>query len=85
LYYKNEVFVKGGKEVFTTNDANGRGSHGGCKSLSIYPLISRGCSKTSVFGTATLDLIEKAGANLGSKNVFSRACYKTNRVLEQAQ
>jgi len=27
-------------------------------------LIIRGCSKTSVFGTATLDLYEKVGANL---------------------
>jgi hypothetical protein len=42
---------------------------------------SRGCSKPSVFGTASLDLLEKPGF----WPVFRRACSKTNRVLEQAQ
>jgi hypothetical protein len=44
-------------------------------------LLNRGCSKTSVFGTATLNLGEKPGF----QPVFPRACSKTNRVLEQAQ
>jgi hypothetical protein len=40
---------------------------------------TRGRSKTSAFGTASLDLEEKPGF----LPVFPRACFKTNRVLEQ--
>jgi len=42
----------------------------------------------SNFGTATLDLREKAlknAAKAASLDAFSNSLYKTNRVLEQAQ